>query len=231
VTDLSALNTAITNLMNAASLPGPFILRRNAADAAYESYIFMFVLKAISQAGGQVSLRSLNNPNALPANFIFRGSPGFIYSRGFDYGYAECAFGGQALEVHVDVRHFGLSRVLHEIDVSILDAAEAARCRAQAEHPVARKTYGALECKFYGDTPGAVLIRTFVGLTVDMGSLPICRFVSNASSQAIARYCTNTSVRPRFTARLFPGAVVGAQTEAERQFVYSVMDDLRKWRA
>lgn len=231
MTNLPELQSAITNLTNNLSLPGPFMLRRNAADAAYEAYVFMLVLRAIVQAGGQASLRSINSTTAAPATFVFRGSPGAIYSQAYDYGYAACTFNGQEFEVHVDVLFFGNSRVLHEIDVSILDSAEAVRCRDRGQHPTAGKTYAAFECKFYSGTPGTFLIRTFEGLAVDMGRLAICRFVSNAISQMIARYCTNPIIRPRFTANLVPEPALLPLSEAERQFVDSVVDDLRNWRA
>ena len=232
MTDLQALNAAVAGLMASAGFPGPFILRRNAADAAYESYVFMLVLRAISQANGQVTLRSIVNPGGAPATFVFRGSPGYIFSDEFDYGYAACTLGGRPFEVHIDVRHFGSSRVLHEIDVSFIDGPEAVRCRARSEHPSSRRTHAAFECKFYGDTLGIALIRTYVGLTVDIGGLAISRFVSNASSQTIARYCTSPNVRarPRFTPNLFPGPVIGQLTQSEQQFVDSVEDDLRSWR-
>ncbi len=224
MTTINDLRTSINNLLATGSLPSTFVLRRNAIDAAYEAYIFTLILHAVRQIGGSVELRSINNPNRPPRTFIFRGSPGRIYSSLDDYGYALCSYNGHTFEVHVDVQYYGTSKVLHEIDISIVEHDEADRCRQNGTNPLAGKTKGALECKFYGNNLGTTLIRTFVGLTDDLGTLKISRFVTNHTSRTISKYCTGKTSRPRFMERLTP-----LNPDAENQFIYSVVDDLRKW--
>lgn len=169
-------------------------------------------------------MRSISYANRPPRIFIFRGSPGRIYSAINDYGYALCSHNGHSFEVHVDVQHYGSSKVLHEIDVSIIEHDEGDRCRQNRTNPSAGKTKGAVECKFYGSNLGTTLIRTFVGLTDDLGALKISRFVTNHTSRTISKYCTGKASRPRFIEQLTP-----LNHNAENQFIYSVVDDLKKW--
>lgn len=208
-------------------LPAAFRLRRNLADAAYEAYIFTLVLRAVEQLGGRVQLRSITSPTTVPPTFVFRGAPGAISSRRYDYGYAACTYRGKAFEIHVDVEHRGNSGVPHEIDVSIIDAGEAARCRATGRNPKAGKTRGMIECKFRDGRLGVELIRTLVGLKDDMGMMKIARLATNVArerSRAVSQYCAGKDARPRTTSELTP-----LDPTVEQQFVDSLVDDLRAW--
>lgn len=208
-------------------LPAAFQLRRNLADAAYEAYIFSLVLRAVEQLGGQIRLRSITSPSAAPTTFVFRGAPGAISSRRSDYGYAVCSYGGQTFEVHVDVEHEGSSGVPHEIDVSLVDATEADRCRLARRSPKAEKTRGMIECKFYSRRLDVALIRMLVGLKDDMGVTKIARLVTNVGrdrSRAVSRYCAGKRARPRAT-----GDVTPLNPISEQQFIDSLVDDLRAW--
>lgn len=146
------LRASISNLLNNCGYPGSFILRNGADDAAFEAYVFMLVVRAFENLGASIDFRGIRNENVPPPSFIFRGSPGYIYSRDVDYGFAICRYKGGAYEIHLDVQHAGSSGVLHELDISIISREEGQKCRARAmtpSHPRARNTKGAVECKFY----------------------------------------------------------------------------------
>jgi hypothetical protein len=218
------LTTAIGDLFSSGVFPSPFELRRNADHAAYEAYVFTLVLRAVEQAGGTVEIRSILSPATLPGTFIFRGGPGDIYSTRYDYGYALCSYGDQEFEIHLDVEYRGNSRVSHEIDVSIVDRQEAERCRRTGSQrkPTARKTRGAIECKFY-ERLDTALIRAFVGLMDDMGDLKVSLFASNTTSATLDLYCRRKSKRPTFVGNLVPNSV------AEQEFIDAIADGLRNW--
>jgi len=58
----------------------------------------------------------------------------------------------------------------HELDVCVMRAEDAAKCRQQPDDPPSSSLVGAWECKFYDDKLDKVLGRAFVGLIDDMGS-------------------------------------------------------------
>ena len=224
---MSDLRNAIRNLLTNGGLPSNFLLLRNRADAAYEAYIFSLVLRAVDEAKGDVQLRSIGSPNQPPLIFIFRGSPGYINSSLSDYGYALCTLGGKKpFEVHLDVMYSGTSSVLHEVDVSLLLADEARRCRNGATiAPAAGKAFGIIECKFYSRNLGTALIRTFVGLKAEFSSskLVFARFVTNNSSLAIERYCAKNT-RPYYDPEVTP-----LNPDEESGFVENLKQDWRSW--
>ncbi|MBA2876920.1 hypothetical protein [Thermaerobacillus caldiproteolyticus] len=218
------LKKAVNTLIRRTTIPSRINYRRNIADSIYEAYIFALILKSIKKVGGVVELRSIRNPFSSPPVFIFRGSPGNIHSNSHDYGYAEFTYNGEKYEVHLDVYHEGTSGVRHEVDVSIIDKEHCDNCRRNRKNPQAKHTKAIIECKFYSTTNlRTELIRTFVGLKDDMGSVYIARFCSNKDGENIRKYCSGKENRPRFNGNLVPSS------EEENRFVHVLMDDLIKW--
>jgi hypothetical protein len=199
-------------------------VRRN-EDAAYVAYVFGLILRAadIVADPGTIKLRSIREVlgmGANPSKFIIRGAPGYIHSAGNDYGFAEFKCNSRIYEIHLGVRYFGSSRVLHEFDISILDAVDAHAARGNQRNPSSGNARIVFECKFYGGNIGIGLGREFVGLLSDFSSAKSARLVTNSSSTSVRMYLTER-VKFKINEQLIPGSA------EESLFVNSVADDLR----
>lgn len=162
----------------------PSLTTSSAASDLFEAYILSIVLDAASELGAQIEYRNLNGPTG---EFIFRTSPGYIFSTANLYTYAAIAFPNcPLLEAHLGVRVAGKSEVLHECDVAVLPQTEAQTCRDNDVHPRSSKLVLAVECKFYTVSVPLNLARSFIGLGVDLGTVA-CFFVVNTDSEVIER--------------------------------------------
>jgi hypothetical protein len=164
-------------------------LSYNTASAAwdvYEGYIFGLVVRAGVAAGGSVSFQDVNGN--LARRLVFRTSPGMLYSTTHAYTHAVLEFADcDPLEVHVGVRVQGRSRVLHECDVLVLPADEAALSRGKQVAPRGTRSLLAVECKYYANHLSLYLARGFHGLHTDLG-LKYPFFVSNVRAPRVERY-------------------------------------------
>lgn len=160
----------------------------SAPSDVFEAYVFSLVIQAARREGATVTYQTVTG--STPQQFIFRTSPGHIYSTAQEYTHAVISFPQKpTLEAHVGVRFSGRSGVLHECDVAVLFQQEAATCRAGQVPPRSEKLLLALECKFYSTPLKLDLARSFIGLESDMstGRLRQCHFVSNTSSESVQR--------------------------------------------
>ncbi|KZM75419.1 hypothetical protein AWN90_18720 [Nocardia terpenica] len=89
--------------------------------------------------------------------------------------------------MHLGVYVQGSSRVLHECDVLVLPAQEAAISRAQKIAPRGSQAVLVVECKYYVSNLGIGLARNFEGLRADIRTQSEI-FVSNTSSPSLTRY-------------------------------------------
>jgi hypothetical protein len=135
----AALGSAIT----------PSLTTADDASDGFEAYLLGLVIRAAQNEGAVISFRDVFY--STPTSFVFRTSPGYISSRKQPYTYAIIAFPGRpVLEAHVGVRISGISKILHECDVAVIDQDEAEICRQnQNVHPRHGKVIMAIECKFY----------------------------------------------------------------------------------
>ncbi len=86
-----------------------------------------------------------------------------------------------------------------------------------------KKLLMAFECKFYENTPGVALGRTFVGLISDCGTLRLKAFVANLPSDKLGLYFSKNS-RPQPFLGLVPIDVA-----SEERFISNVEQELRRW--
>jgi len=153
----------------------------------FEAYVFSCVLEAARVERASITFSDVNGNNNPPI-FIFRTSPGYIYSTTHAYTHAIITFtGSPPLEAHVGVRVGGASRVLHECDVAVFEQAEAETCRRNRVAPRSSKMLLAVECKFYSTPLQLHLAREFIGLTSDLSSKSESIFVTNSYSDSIER--------------------------------------------
>jgi hypothetical protein len=155
----------------------------------FEAYIFTLVVEAARIEGGQVDFFDVFGNR--PTTFVFRTSPGYIYSTAHPYAYALVVFPGKApLEVHIGVRVVGKSSVAHECDVAIMEQTEAETCRRRHVLPRSRKVLSPVECKYYSTGLKLSLAREFIGLSSDLG-IRGSLFVTNTSSAQVEKLLNN----------------------------------------
>lgn len=222
--ELNELLSAINNLLNLPAAKALLQLNSNTCERAYEAYVLSLCVEAVRRAGGIAELkgiRSGTNPNPV----VFRGAPGSMASRNQDFAYASCSLRNRQFEFHVDVEYQGTSGALHEIDVSMCDKghADAVRNTNGTPKTEGNKLLMAFECKFYENTPGVDLGRTFVGLISDCGALRLQAFVANLLSDKLGLYFSKRS-RPQPFLGLVP-----TDGASEERFIRNVEQELRKW--
>jgi hypothetical protein len=221
---LSDLENAIDVLLNHPLGTNQYRLVRRVEDKAYEAYIFGLCLRAVRELGVNPVLRGINGT---PSPFVFRGAPGQIHSRARNYGYAEFSINGYDFEIHAGVEFRGTSKMTHELDVCIMRAAEANRCRGvPPDDPVSASLIAGWECKFYGGNLDKVLGRAFVGLIDDMGTnLRLSGLCSNSLHPQLRDYFQPQN-RPHPHFQLTP-----LEPSNESIFVNQIKGELKKMTA
>jgi hypothetical protein len=195
------LENAIDQLLNHPSGVGQYQLIQRVEEKAYEAYVFGLCLKAIRKLNVTPVLRGIIG---VPSPFIFRGAPGNIYSTHRNYGYAFFSINRHNYELHVGVEYEGKSRMMHELDVSVILANAADTCRKNVKNPLSKSLIAGWECKFYTGTLDKALGRQFVGLVSDMSNtLREKGFCSNVSNPQLSLYFKPRS-RPFPHLRLSP---------------------------
>lgn len=183
---LTDLENAIDALLNHPLGAGWYQLVRQIEEKAYEAYVFGLCLRAVRELGASPVLRGISGP---PLPFIFRGAPGQIHSNSRNFGYAEFSLNGYDFEIHAGVEFEGTSGMTHEIDVCIMRAEDARRCRQDPNDPRAASLIAGWECKFYAGNLQKGLGRAFVGLMDDMGqNVRLSGFCSNSMHPQLAEY-------------------------------------------
>jgi hypothetical protein len=153
----------------------------------YEGYVFALIVSTASSHGATVTYEDVHG--AMASGLLFRTSPGQLYNTNQPYTHAIVEFSGApALEVHLGVYVQGTSGVLHECDVLVLPAEEAAISRAQKIAPRGNQCVLVVECKYYVTSQvGIGLARNFEGLRADVRTQDEL-FVSNTGSPNMVRY-------------------------------------------
>lgn len=163
----------------------PSLSVASAASDIFEAYVFSLILQAARIEGADVRFRDVTG--SVPTTFVFRTSPGYIFSTRHPYTHAVITFPGKPiLESHLGVRVSGRSEVLHECDVAVLFQAEAETCRRNRVSPRSSKLLFGVECKFYTTDIKLDLARAFIGLQTDLSSRD-CFFVINTTSDSVEK--------------------------------------------
>ncbi len=78
----------------------PQLTTESHASDLFEAYVFTIILRAARDLGAEIDYRDVTGGR--PASFVFRTSPGYIYSKERQYCHAVIAFQGKPrLEAHV----------------------------------------------------------------------------------------------------------------------------------
>jgi len=215
VTDelLAEITTAL-----GATLP-PTLSSASAVSDLFEAYVFTLVIRAAQAEGATVTYRDVTG--AAAQAFVFRTSPGYIWSASQAYTYAVLQFPGQEpLEAHVGVRVAGKSGVLHEFDICVIRQSEADTARQNQVHPRSSKVVIGVECKFYTTTLTLGLARAFIGLGSDVSTKNVV-FVTNTESESVQRLLTARG--EQWAHRVVPASVVDVErmrNELQSAFKY-----------
>lgn len=177
---------------------------RSQANDVYEGFLFSHVVATARRCGAAIHYEDVHGGKV--HKMLFRTSPTTLFSRRHGYTHAVISFGGApTLEAHVGVQVQGASRVLHECDVVVLDADEAAMCRRERTSPRASTCLLAIECKYHLAT-GLKLgqARGFAGLSADLGRRVHPMFVANIASDSVTKYLTGRKISREMN--VIPGA-------------------------
>lgn len=220
--DTDVLESAIDTLLDHPLGAGYYEVAQPVAGKLYEAYIFGLCLRAVRELQSSPVLRGVTGP---PTPFIFRGAPGQIHSRARNYGYAEFSLGEQDLEIHTGVEFRGTSKATHELDVCIMKAEHARKCRHRypPQDPPASSLVCGWECKYYAGNLPKASGRAFVGLLDDMGTkIRVSALCSNSDNLRLRNYFS-LQRRPHFHYALTP-----LTPETETSFVEQVKLELKK---
>jgi hypothetical protein len=159
-------------------------------------------VKAAQAEEATVSFENVDG--AIPQTFVFRTSPGYIFSHEHPYTHANLVFPSKPpLEAHIGVRVEGKSGVLHECDVAVLLKSEAQTCRLNGTSPRQAKVVLATECKFYSGALPLGMARAFLGLVADMSSKD--RYlIANTASESVEQLLTHRDAG--WEHRVIPGS-------------------------
>ena len=183
---LADLESAIDILLDHPLGISQYRLSRGIEGMAYEAYVFGLCLRAVRELGVNPVLRGVQG---VPNPFIFRGGPGQIHSTFRNYGFAQFLLRSSSFEIHAGVEFKGNSGMVHELDVCILRADEAEKCRMHPDDPQAASFVGGWECKFYTGNLKKESGRAFVGLMDDMGTnARLSGFCSNSEHPQLREY-------------------------------------------
>jgi hypothetical protein len=159
---IKPLKDSIRAALAAIGASAPILKQKGVAPKLYEMFVFCCVLRALMRINAQLQPRDKfdKDTNVL----IFRMGPGTLSAPSSVPGFVLITYAGKQYELHTDLRVGGRSKVLHELDVCILDRQEAQQCRQAVKDPKVGSVKLLAECKFYGDTIPLHLGREYLGL-------------------------------------------------------------------
>lgn len=173
----------ITSILGSAISANP--VATNSLPDIFEVYVLTLVIRAAGAEGAKISY--ICRDGSAATSMIIRTSPGLIYSTVKNYTHAVIDFPNRpALEAHVGIKVAGKSGVLHELDVAVLERAEAENCRRNSVSPRSTKVLVGIECKFYASALKLHLARGFIGLVNDL-SAKSPFFVTNTNSASVEK--------------------------------------------
>lgn len=154
----------------------------------FNVYLFSILLEAIKNEGGSVEYK--NVAEEAPHALIFRKAPGRIYGT-HPYTHILVEFPNKPrLEIHVGVKVQGRSAVLHDCDLLVLNYKEAAACRLLNREPRHSQVMLAIKSHPYTSELKLDFAGAFIGLASDFRYEGGSYFVSNSSSEAVAKLLT-----------------------------------------
>lgn len=147
--------------------------RPKVAHIAYELYVYSLVLEALnSQSNGKLTFKNIKNQSFRP-----RYAPGKLNPS--KHSYVKYDYSGESFEVHLDTQYEGLSKVSHEIDISIINT-----------DITPNFLHAAIECKYTMIEMDFHYTREFMGMLSDF---PQTRNIANDRLRIRADYIVTSA--------------------------------------
>jgi hypothetical protein len=159
---IKALKDSIRSALAEIGTSAPILKQPGVAPKLYEIFVFACVLRALNRMSATLTPRDKTDKDT--STLIFRMGPGTLAAPASAPGFVLIQYGGREYELQTDLRVAGSSKVLHELDVCILERQEAQRCRNTGKDPKVGSVRLLVECKFYGDTIPLGVGREYLGL-------------------------------------------------------------------
>lgn len=177
---LLAIQTELRNI----GASSPALAHRARTDKIFEVFVWSCMLRALRELGATLEAR--DHADAPTTLLDFRLAPGLLYNPTTTPGFVLVSYEGSEYEVHCGLRVLGSSKVLHELDVCILERSHARRCRTQRIDPDSSGVKFLAECKYYGRAIPLHLGREFLGLGSEF-SIRVETIVANQGSPDVHR--------------------------------------------
>lgn len=201
------LQAALTSIGASA----PVFLASAGVDRLFEGFVLSCIIRALLKNGATLQPyngRILPSPTA---TLNLRRAPGKIYENNPNHGFILVNYKGTLYEIHADLRVAGTSKVLHELDLSILDHDHAQSCRDQGVDPNGSKVRFLCECKCYGSSLPLRIGREFLGLCTEFHARAKT-IASNSNNPSILKLVRSHDRITQFS--LYPG-----QTDQIEKFI------------
>lgn len=176
------LRAELQSVLGSIGATAPIFLSSAGVDRLFEGFVLSCVLRALKDIGATMQVYDGRGQPATRLNL--RRAPGQIYSNPPDVGFILVRYEGNLYEIHTDLRVAGTSKVLHELDICILDRTHADNCRNQSVDPNGSKVRFLCECKCYGKSLPLRIGREFLGLCTEF----------HARAKTIASNSRNSSI-------------------------------------
>jgi hypothetical protein len=197
------LRTELQSALNSIGATAPIFLSSAGPDRLFEGFVLSCLIRALKEIGALMQVR---DGRGKPSNSLnLRRAPGQIYNNPPDIGFILVSFKNSLYEIHTDLRVAGTSKVLHELDICILDRTHADSCRMQAVDPNGSKVRFLCECKCYGKTLPLRIGREFLGLCTEFHARAKT-IASNSDNSSIFDLARSHDRITQFT--LYPGQKV-----------------------
>tara|TARA_R110002072_G_C7959798_1_gene533789 strand:+ start:550 stop:1221 length:672 start_codon:yes stop_codon:yes gene_type:complete len=182
------INQDLLNGINAAlgAAVTPSLTAASSTNDLYEAYVFSVVLEVAKSEGGTVAFSDMHGNT--PSILLFRTGPSVLYHATQNYCHGIIQFAAKpTLELHQGVYARGISKVRHELDVSVIWKDEADTCRASQVDPRYNKVVLAAECKMYQTSYLTVKLgREFIGYATDLRGVTTS-FVANKQANSLEK--------------------------------------------
>lgn len=185
----TALRIEINNELAAIGASAPALMTRAVTSKIYEIFTLACLVRALR--GLNATLLAKDSSDRRTNNLVFRLGPGTIGAPQSTPGFIHVTLQTTEYEIQNGLRVSGRSKVLHELDVCLIDRAEAMKCRRNGSDPTYRLVKFIAECKCYGSSVQLSLGREYLGLSSEFPMKRVKTMVSNVSNEEVHDLVTN----------------------------------------
>ena len=162
----------------------PSLVQQTSTDKIFEIFVWSCTLKALRSIGATLQTRDANDRPT--SSLQFRLGPGMIFSPSTTPGFVHIDYEGGEYELQNGLRVLGSSKVLHELDICILERSAAVRCRRNSVHPEPSSVRFLAECKYYGGGLPLQLGREYLGLSSEF-TMRVKTLVANTAKNDVQK--------------------------------------------